>query len=56
MEAATRLELNMTKERCAAAFGVPDRIEGYRTGWERISLSGSIHCGKQDRQVSTFGF
>ncbi len=53
MEAATRLELHMTKEAVRRLLGVPDRTEGYRMGGKNIIIWFYSLRDKQDRRVST---
>ena len=53
MEAAIRLELNMTKEEVRRLLGLPDRTEGFRAGGKSVIVWFYIVRDKQGRQVIT---
>lgn len=53
MEAASHLELHMTKEAVRRLLGVPDRTEGYRLEGKNIIIWFYALRDKQERRVST---
>jgi hypothetical protein len=53
MEAASRLELRMSKDMVRRLLGVPDRTEGYRVGGKTIITWFYSLRDKQDRLVTT---
>jgi hypothetical protein len=53
MEAATRLELNMTKEEVRRLLGIPERTEGFRVGGKGVITWFYNLRNRQGRQVST---
>jgi hypothetical protein len=53
MEAATRLELNMTKEQVRRLLGLPERTEGFRVGGKGVITWFYNLKNRQGRRVST---